>query len=109
MYALKGTSVLVIASMAKIELAQLLDYNDLVTDGLLVDDQLIYLEKKPRQGNRDYYISLQKETLYDISQNNAVQLKSLSQLNNIAVNEMVMKGTKIKLRATNDASLTFSK
>ena len=105
----KGTSLLVIASKANIDLGKLLEYNDLLTDGLLQDEQVIYLEKKPKQGNRDFYIALQKETLYDISQNNAVQLKYLSQLNNMDVNQTVQKGTKIKLRNIDAESLTFSK
>ena len=105
----KGTSLLVIASKADIDLGKLLEYNDLSTDGLLKDEQVIYLEKKPKQGNRDFYIALQKETLYDIAQNNAVQLKYLSQLNGLTVNETVQKGTKIKLRSTDSDSLTLSK
>ena len=105
----KGTSLLVIASKANIDLGKLLEYNDLATDGLLQDEQVIYLEKKPKQGNRDYYIALQKETLYDISQNNGVQLKYLSQFNNLPLTETVQKGTKIKLRPTVSESLTLSK
>ena len=105
----KGTSLLVIASKANIDLSKLLEYNDLSTDGLLNDEQVIYLEKKPKQGNRDFYIVLQKETLYDISQINAIQLKYLSRLNNMNENQTVPKGTKIKLRSTNNDSLTFSK
>ncbi len=104
----KGISLLVIASKADIDLTKLLEYNDLSTDGLLQDEQVIYLEKKPKQGNRDFYIALQRESLYDISQNNGVQLKYLSQLNNIEVTGIVQKGTKIKLRGTNE-SLSFSK
>lgn len=103
----KGTSLLVIASKAAIDLGKLLEYNDLATDGLLQDEQVIYLEKKPKQGNRDFYIALQKETLYDISQNNAVQLKYLSQMNNMDTNQTVQKGAKIKLRSTD--ALTSSK
>lgn len=103
----KGTSLLLIASKAAIDLGKLLEYNDLATDGLLQDEQVIYLEKKPKQGNRDFYIALQKETLYDISQINAVQLKYLSQLNNMDANQTVQKGTKIKLRSTD--ALTSSK
>ena len=105
----KGASLLVIASKANIDLSKLLEYNDLSTDGLLKDEQVIYLEKKPKQGNRDFYIVLQKETLYDISQINAIQLKYLSRFNNMNENQTVPKGTKIKLRSTNNDSLTFSK
>ena len=105
----KGSSLLVIASKANIDLGKLLEYNDLSTDGLLNDEQVIYLEKKLKQGNRDFYIALQKETLYDISQNNAVQLKNLLQFNNMNENQTVQKGTKIKLRSGNNDSLTLSK
>jgi Mannosyl-glycoprotein endo-beta-N-acetylglucosaminidase/LysM domain len=98
LYASKGTSLLAIATAANIDLVKLLDYNDLKIDGLLKEDELIYLEKKNKQGNRDFSTSLQNETLRDVAQNNGVQLKSLMQLNNMGENEMLKKGTKIKLR-----------
>jgi hypothetical protein len=98
LYASKGTSLLAIATAANIDLVKLLDYNDLKIDGLLKEDQLIYLEKKNKQGNRDFSTSLQNETLRDVAQNNGVQLKSLMQLNNMNESELIMRGTKIKLR-----------
>lgn len=98
LYASKGTSLLAIATSANIDLAKLLDYNDLKIDGLLKEDQLIYLEKKNKEGNRDFSTSLQNETLRDVAQNNGVQIKSLMQLNSMNENEIVKKGTKIKLR-----------
>ncbi len=98
LYASKGTSLLAIATAANIDLAKLLDYNDLKIDGLLKEDQLIYLEKKNKEGNRDFSTSLQNETLRDVAQNNGVQIKSLMQLNSMNENEIVKKGTKIKLR-----------
>jgi LysM repeat protein len=98
LYASKGTSLLAIATAADIDLVKLLDYNDLKTDGLLKEDQLIYLEKKNKQGNRDFSTSLQNETLRDVAQNNGVQLKSLMQINNMNESEIVKRGTKIKLR-----------
>jgi LysM repeat protein len=100
LFANKGTSLLAIATRADIPLVKLLEYNDLRADGLLKDDQWIYLERKPKEGNRDYYVALQTESLYDISQNNGVQLQSLMQLNNMAENETVSKGRKIRLRAS---------
>jgi LysM repeat protein len=98
LYASKGTSLLAIATAANIDLAKLLDYNDLNIDGLLKEDQVIYLEKKNKQGNRDFSTSLQNETLFDVAQNNGIQLKSLMLLNNMNENEVLKKGTKIKLR-----------
>jgi LysM repeat protein len=97
-FASKGTSILAIATAAEIDLVKLLEYNDMKTDGLLNVDQLIYLEKKSKKGNRDYYLATQSETLFDVAQTNAVQLKSLAELNNLSENERIKKGAKIKLR-----------
>lgn len=106
-FAAKGTSLLAIAMKADIPLVKLLEYNDLGSDGLLKNACWIYLEKKAKEGNRDIHTSLQDETLYDISQNNGVQLKSLSQFNNLQENDKVKKGTKIRLRPSQQ--LTVSK
>ncbi len=94
----KGTSLLAIATKADIPLAKLLEFNDLAADGLLKSTCWIYLEKKAKQGNRDAYVSLQDETLYEVSQNNGVQLKVLTELNGMPENAGVKKGMKIKLR-----------
>lgn len=97
-FAVKGTSLLAIATTADIPLDKLLDYNDLVDDGITKENCWVYLEKKPKSGNRDIYTSLQNETLYDIAQNNGVQLKSLEDLNNLPPDAAVKKGAIIKLR-----------
>lgn len=97
-FAVKQTSLLAIATNNDIALAKLLEYNDLKTDGLLKANQWVYLEKKPKQGNRDFYIALQNESLYAISQNNGVQLQYLMQYNQMQEDAMVKIGKKIKLR-----------
>ena len=93
-----GTSLLAIATENDLALAKLLEFNDLETDGIVKEDQWIYLEKKPKEGNRDMYEALQDESLFDISQNNAVQLEALALYNNMSKNGSVKKGTKIALR-----------
>jgi len=94
----KGTSLLAIATQFDISLVKLMEYNDLKTDGLLKDEQWIFLEKKQKEANRDFYIAERNETLYSISQTNAVQLETLLQYNNYSENEIIKKGTKIWLR-----------
>ena len=49
-------------------------------------------------GNRSYYTALKNESLYDISQNNGVQLGYLAQYNNLSENAIVKAGTNIKLK-----------
>ena len=105
-YVLKGVAPAVIAAKADMPLPKLLEYNDLSSDDKLKDDQWIYLEQKAKHGNRDFYTALQQETLYDISQNNGIQLSSLMQFNSMKGNEPVKKGTKIRLRSSEQ--LNFS-
>jgi len=94
----KGTSLLAIASQNNINLNRLLEINDLGKDGLLDKDQYIFLEKKQKQGDRDYYIVQQNETLYDVAQKNGIILQSLYDYNNISSADNIYPGTKILLR-----------
>ena len=105
-YVLKGFSPSVIAAKANMPLPKLLEYNDLSSDERFKDDQWIYLEPKAKQGNRDFYTALQRETLYDISQSNGIQLLSLMQLNNMRGNESVRKGSRIRLRSADQLTIT---
>src|SRR6185312_4354756 len=94
----KGTSLLAIATQNNINLSRLLEINDLQKDGLLEKDQYIFLEKKQKQGDKDYYIVQQNESLYDIAQKNGVILQSLYDYNNISSADNIYPGTKILLR-----------
>lgn len=94
----KGTSLLAIATENDVPLAKLLEYNDLNQDGLLKEDQWIYLEKKHKEGNRDFYTAIENESLYDISQNNGIQLIKLAEYNQLAANSIVKAGYNVKLR-----------
>jgi len=93
-----GTSLLAIATEFDISLSKLMEFNDLQNDGILQDEQWIFLEKKMKAGNRDYYISEQGETLHSISQTNAIQLEYLVQYNRISEKEILRKGTRVRLR-----------
>ncbi|MBK6380975.1 MAG: glucosaminidase domain-containing protein [Chitinophagaceae bacterium] len=97
-FAKKGTSLLVIANKHKISLSKLMEFNDMAEERLLAKDQLIYLEKKAKSGEQEYYILLQGETLYDAAQKNAVQLKYLLEYNNIKAGSTLNPKTKLFLQ-----------
>lgn len=98
-YVPKGTSLLAVATQFEVPLAKLMEYNDLKQDGLLKEEQWIFLEKKLKEGNRDFYIAEQGESLYSIAQVNAIQLEYLLQYNeNLKENTLCRKGTKVRLR-----------
>ncbi|MEO6488882.1 MAG: glucosaminidase domain-containing protein [Ferruginibacter sp.] len=102
----KETSLLAIATDYNISLSKLMEYNDLKIDGLLDEEQWIFLEKKSKQGNRDIYLASKGETLHSIAQTNAIQLEYLLQYNDLKEFESLKKGTKVYLRPSKNAGNT---
>jgi LysM repeat protein len=103
--ALKGTSLLAIATRHKISLQRLLIINEL-EDGLLDEDQLIFLQKKATRGNKDFIIVRKKETYYSIAQNNGIQLEKLLEYNHLYEDDDVLSGTKVYLKPTEQLGQT---
>ncbi|MES2429506.1 MAG: glucosaminidase domain-containing protein [Bacteroidota bacterium] len=97
-YGKKGTSLLVIATKNNINLNKLLEYNELGEDGLLSKDQIVFLQNKRAQGNKDFHLSQEGETLYDIAQKNGVQYKSLLTYNKLQDGAKITAGSKIFLK-----------
>lgn len=98
LFALKGTSLLAIATNHKINLSRLLSFNDLKEDGLLQKDQFIFLERKQKEGEKLFVIVSVGESLYDISQNNGIQLKTLCELNHLSNDAEISAGSKLYLK-----------
>jgi LysM repeat protein len=98
----KGTSLLAIATENNIKLSKLLEYNDIEKDGLLEKDQLVFLEKKSEEGEKDFYIVQQDESLYDVAQKNGIRLQSLCKYNNLRPDDIVYLGTKLSLKPGGD-------
>ena len=94
----RGRSLLAIATENNINLTKLLEFNDLTEDGLLQKDQNIFLEKKGKEGDREFYTVRKGETLYDISQINGVRLESLILFNNLNSGDAMIPGQHINLR-----------
>lgn len=98
MYETKGTSLLAIATENNINLNKLLEYNDLEKDGLLEEDQYIFLEKKSKEGDKDFYIVQSNEDLYDVAQTNGIRLQNLYEYNNLTGNEKIYAGSRLNLK-----------
>ena len=96
--ALKGTSLLAIATRYHIALQRLLDINELEVDGLIDEDQLIFLQKKSAKGSKDFVIVRKRETCYSVAQNNGIQLESLLEYNQLNEDGDVFSGTKLYLK-----------
>ena len=98
LYVPKGTSLLAIATENNINLSKLLSINELGRDGILNKGQYIFLEKKQKEGAKDFCIAEPDETLYDIAQQNGVLLQSLYNFNQLTPDDYIVAGTKIFLK-----------
>lgn len=97
-YAKKGTSLLAIANKKDISLKKLMEFNDMTEEGLLQKDQYIYLHKKPKTGEKEFYIVNNGETVYDVAQKNGIQLKYLLEYNSIDSDTRISQNTKLFLQ-----------
>lgn len=98
LYLQQGTSLFAIASQYSIPYKKLLQYNDLDNVDILQQPTLIYLEKKPKRGAKDFHVVLLNEDMHDIAQEEGIQLESLLAYNNLQKNNQPKAGDKILLR-----------
>jgi LysM repeat protein len=97
-YAKKGTSLLAIAGKNNISLSKLMEFNELTEEGLLGKDQYIYLSKKSKTGDEEFYVSQPGETLNDVAQLKGIQLKYLLSYNDLNDAAKLNAGTKVLLQ-----------
>lgn len=99
LYAVKGTSLLAVAEQNAIPLNYLLDFNDLKNSNVLENDQLLYLQRKRRQGAISTHIVKANESLYDIAQAEGIRLEALLQYNLLAnPSQQVAEGEELNLQ-----------
>jgi LysM repeat protein len=93
-----GTSLLALANKYEIAYSRLLNFNDMDEVDILEKDQLIFLEKKQKKGVQDFHEVKTGETLFSISQANAIRMESLLLYNNLTKDAQPSVGTKLKLK-----------
>ncbi|ANI89480.1 hypothetical protein A9P82_09355 [Arachidicoccus ginsenosidimutans] len=104
-YAPKGSSLLALASKFRLDYNKLLKLNDLKDENILSEGQLIYLQKKSSKGNKDFHVTTYGETLKDISDKEAVELKKLVEYNHISSDAKLAEGQKVALKNKIDNTL----
>jgi len=97
-YAKAGTSLFALASSYNIAYKTLLTYNEIEKGDILPKDRLIYLERKPKNGGRDFHVVTAAETIEEIAQKEGVRLESLLQYNSVQKGSQLANGTKVYLR-----------
>ncbi len=97
-YAGKGTSLLALATRHNVNLNRLMEFNDLSEEGMLKKDQYIFLQKKAKAGEKEYYIVQPGESLHDVSQKNGIQLQWLREYNDLQKIDAMPADTKVYLQ-----------
>lgn len=97
-YADAGVSLFALANNHNITYKRLLEFNELDNVDILESPSLIFLEKKPRKGSKDFHIAEPGETVETISQKEGVRLENILLYNRISRNKTLQAGDKIYLR-----------
>ena len=97
--ALAGTPLLALAEQYGVRYKHLLEFNELAeSDDIIRKDQLIFLQRKRRQGANAFHLVRKTETLYDIAQEEAIRLDNLLDYNQLQGNETPVAGQKLYLQ-----------
>ncbi len=96
-WAKAGSSYLEIAQTHKLSLYKIFIYNDINESNIVEKDQLVFLAPKKKEGKNSVHIAKQNETLYEISQNEAIQLSFLKSYNKIISSSILKEGTIVLL------------
>ncbi|TRZ81690.1 MAG: hypothetical protein D4R91_06615 [Sediminibacterium sp.] len=102
-YATVGSSFLDIANTYNIALYKLYSYNDLAETDLVAKDQILYLVPKRKEINKKVHLVVAGERLYEISQNEGIQLNYLQTYNAGVTDKTLVVGSTLVLFKTNEA------
>lgn len=80
-YVTKSAPYLALALEYKIPLRRLFEFNDLAETEMTGDHQLVFIQRKRREGATPFHKVEVGETLHDIAQSEAIQLESLLSYN----------------------------
>lgn len=98
-FADSGTSLLAIATRFDVPLPSLLEYNDLIEDGVLPESGWLYLEKKRTEGLQQTCVVKAGDDVYGLSQLYALQMSYLMAYNGLDEDDELAPGTTLALRS----------
>lgn len=96
--AYKGDMLLQYAVQYNLRYEKILEYNDL-TDAPVANDMYLYLEKKPSKGKREQHVVVRGETMWQIAQDEPMQLQRLLAYNLMKPGEEPAPGSVLQLRS----------
>ena len=102
-WAKTGSSYLAIANTHNVPLYRLFEYNEIQESDLLPNDQLVFLAAKKKEIPKKVHTIMANESLYSISQAEAIQLNYLKQYNPKASDDNLKVGDFLFLFTPYDA------
>lgn len=108
-YAAPGTSLFALANNHNITYKKLLEFNEMEEKDILDASQLVYLEKKPKKGSKDFHLVGNGETIELIAQLEGVRLESLMLYNHLSKGQQPKVGDKVYLRTNAPAIIAKNK
>ncbi len=93
-----GDSFMKIAKELDMGVWQLYKYNDLDKNAVLTPGQLLYIQPKKKRSKEPAHVVKPGETVYDISQQYGVKVKSIYKFNHLPVGSQPKPGEKIVLK-----------
>ena len=97
-YVEKSDSYLKIAKQYKLELWQILEYNEAEKNDILHIGDIVFLNPKKGRAEVETYTVKEGETMYDIAQAYGVRQKKIYQMNNIVPGTALTAGQELKMR-----------
>jgi len=100
-YAKAGTSLIGLAEKYDVSFTRMLDFNEFKShdENTLVKGQLIFLQRKRKQGMKEFHEVKDNETVYDIAQAEGIRLESLLEYNFLDPGMQPANGEKLFLKS----------
>ncbi|PWT98062.1 MAG: hypothetical protein C5B52_12875 [Bacteroidetes bacterium] len=98
-YAPAGSSLLALADQYSVKYKHILEFNELHDgDDILVKPQLVYIQRKRKQGANEFHIVKKYESVYDIAQAEGIRLENLLSYNMLQEGMRPAAGEKLFLK-----------
>lgn len=97
-YAEAGTALFAVAQQYDVSLRRLMDFNDLKKEDVLINGQLLFLQRKRKMGASEKHIVQAGETLYDICQAEGLRFESLLEYNHLKEQDIPAPGEALYLQ-----------
>jgi LysM repeat protein len=94
----KDESLEDVSNSLKINLEDLMDYNDIEDRNIALENQYLYIEKKKTKSKTATHKVKQNDNMWSIAQKYGIQLSSLLKMNNLEKGEEPKTGTELVLK-----------